>query len=217
MDNLAIYNDLRVVPEEAKKKITGGRLNGFTDINSMWRIKRLTEKFGPCGIGWKTINEKYRTEPGADGAVAAFCELDLVYRLDGGGWSEPIHGDGGSMLVAKEKGGLYTDDECFKKARTDAIGNAGKLLGLGADVYNENDRTKYKKELYKCSKCGKSLHDVMLRNGELWAAHDIAIYGLRRFGDMLCDECQNIVLKEEKEKKEESLSLVGGEIVERTV
>lgn len=145
MDNLAIYNDLRVVPEEAKKKITGGRLNGFTDINSMWRIKRLTEKFGPCGIGWKTINEKYRTEPGADGAVAAFCELDLVYRLDGGGWSEPIHGDGGSMLVAKEKGGLYTDDECFKKARTDAIGNAGKLLGLGADVYNENDRTKYKK------------------------------------------------------------------------
>ena len=57
----------------------------------------------------------------------------------------------------------------------------------------------------------------MLRNGELWAAHDIAIYGLRRFGDMLCDECQNIVLKEEKEKKEESLSLVGGEIVEQTV
>lgn len=34
---------------------------------------------------------------------------------------------------------------------------------------------------------------------------------------MLCDECQNIVLKEEKEKKEESLSLVGGEIVEQTV
>lgn len=57
----------------------------------------------------------------------------------------------------------------------------------------------------------------MLRNGELWAAHDIAIYGLRRFGDMLCDECQNLVLKEEKEKKEESLSLVGGEIVEQTV
>lgn len=118
MDNLAIYNDLRVVPEEAKKKITGGRLNGFTDINSMWRIKRLTEKFGPCGIGWKTINEKYRTEPGADGAVAAFCELDLVYRLDGGGWSEPVHGDGGSMLVSnKGWGGFSVASQGFARYR----------------------------------------------------------------------------------------------------
>ena len=53
MENLDIYNDLRVVPEEAKKKIEGGKLKGKTDINPMWRIKALTERFGPCGIGWK--------------------------------------------------------------------------------------------------------------------------------------------------------------------
>lgn len=40
MEPLAIYNNLRAVPEEAQKKITAGRLNGFTDINSMWRIKK---------------------------------------------------------------------------------------------------------------------------------------------------------------------------------
>lgn len=42
-NNLNVYTNLRVVPEEAQRRISGGRLNGFTDINSMWRIKRLTE------------------------------------------------------------------------------------------------------------------------------------------------------------------------------
>jgi hypothetical protein len=32
---------VRVVPNEAKKEIKGGRLSGFTDINPMWRIKTL--------------------------------------------------------------------------------------------------------------------------------------------------------------------------------
>lgn len=216
MEPLAIYNNLRAVPEEAQKKITAGRLSGFTDINSMWRIKRITEIFGPCGIGWKTENERYYIEAGADGAIAAFCELDFVYFYDGN-WSEPVHGIGGSMLVAKETKGLYTDDECFKKARTDAIGNAGKMLGLGADVYHENDKTKYRSETYKCSCCGKTLHDVMLRSGELWAAHNIAIYGLMSFGKLLCDECQKTARADEKKQAEKSLALTGGEVVEQTV
>ena len=52
MENLEIYNKLKEVPEEAQKKITGGRLNGMTDIKPMWRIEKLTEVFGICGIGW---------------------------------------------------------------------------------------------------------------------------------------------------------------------
>ena len=52
MENMEIYNALRNPPETAKKKIGGGRLNGMTDINPMWRIKALTERFGPCGFGW---------------------------------------------------------------------------------------------------------------------------------------------------------------------
>ena len=52
MDNLKIYNSVREVPEEAKKLIQAGNIKGFTDINPMWRIKTLTEQFGPCGFGW---------------------------------------------------------------------------------------------------------------------------------------------------------------------
>ena len=51
MDNMEIYNDLRSVPESAKKNFSNGRFSG-TDINPMWRIKKLTERFGACGIGW---------------------------------------------------------------------------------------------------------------------------------------------------------------------
>ena len=40
-ENLKIYNAVRVVPTEAKRSITGGRLKGKTEINPMWRIKTL--------------------------------------------------------------------------------------------------------------------------------------------------------------------------------
>lgn len=142
MDNLHIYNKVRSVPNEAKKPIKGGRLRGMTDINPMWRLKTLTEVFGPCGVGWKyEITGKW-TEDGANGAIAAFVDINL-YIKHGEAWSDAIPGTGGSMLVAKETSGLYTNDECYKMALTDAIGVACKALGMAADVYWEKDRTKY--------------------------------------------------------------------------
>ncbi|MFQ7773921.1 MAG: hypothetical protein ACLRH6_01320 [Anaerotignum faecicola] len=54
MDNMRYYNAGREVPDAAKKTIKGGKLNGFTDINPMWRIQKLTELFGVCGVGWYT-------------------------------------------------------------------------------------------------------------------------------------------------------------------
>ena len=53
MDNMVYYNQLCDTPKEARKTIEAGNLKGKTDINPMWRIKRLTEVFGPQGEGWK--------------------------------------------------------------------------------------------------------------------------------------------------------------------
>jgi hypothetical protein len=144
MDNLYIYNKVRSVPKEAKKEIKGGRLSGKTDINPMWRIKTLTEQFGPCGVGWKAHIKRVWLETGAAGEIAAFCEIDLYIKVDEK-WSEPISGIGGSMFIANEKNGPYTSDECYKMAYTDAISVACKMLGIGADVYWEADSTKYSK------------------------------------------------------------------------
>ena len=140
--NLHLYNKFMNTPAEARKTIKGGRLNGFTDINPMWRFKMLTEAFGPCGIGWKYEITDQRIIPGPDGKSAAFVDI-LLYNKQDGQWSEGIPGIGGSAFVAKESGGLHMSDECFKMALTDAIGTACKALGMSADIYFEKDRTKY--------------------------------------------------------------------------
>lgn len=139
---MELYNKFRAVPEEAKKPIKGGRLSGFTDINPMWRIKMLTEQYGPSGIGWYTEILEKKLEKGANGEIAAFMDINLFVR-NGEEWSKGIFGTGGSTFVANEKAGLYTSDECFKMAYTDALSVACKSLGMGADVYFEKDRTKY--------------------------------------------------------------------------
>lgn len=142
MENLEIYNKVRKVPADAIKSIGGGRLKGMSDINPMWRIKCLTEIFGMCGFGWKYEILDERLEKGAGDEISAFVRIKLYIKVDGI-WSEAIPGTGGSSFVAKEKNGLFTSDECFKMALTDAISVACKSLGFGADVYYEKDKTKY--------------------------------------------------------------------------
>lgn len=142
MDNMELFRQFEKTADEAKKPIEAGRLKGFTDINPMWRFKRLTEVFGPVGIGWKYVITDKQIIPGADGVMSAFVDILLFYKHDGE-WSEGIPGTGGSSFVAKEKSGLYTSDECFKMALSDAIGTACKALGMSADIYFSKDRSKY--------------------------------------------------------------------------
>lgn len=141
-NKMRFYTALQTTPQEARKQIKGGRLNGFTDINPMWRIKKLTELFGPCGMGWKVEVVKSELIPSEPGEVKAFVQINL-YVSDGAVWSDPIPGFGGSSFVSKERTGLFVSDECFKMAFTDAIGSACKMLGMSADIFFEKDRTKY--------------------------------------------------------------------------
>ena len=148
--NLSIYERVRNVPEEAKKAIEAGRLKGKNDINPMWRIKKLTEVFGPAGFGWYTEIVRTWTEASENGEMAVFVDIHLFVKKDGE-WSRPIFGNGGNRLIANEKkyeNGQYVlvpylDDDAYKKAYTDAISVAAKALGIGADVYFEKDVTKY--------------------------------------------------------------------------
>lgn len=140
-DNMSIYEGHRQPPKEALKPIQAGRLKGMSDINPMWRIKALTEEFGPCGIGWYYTVDKQWLEPCGNETVA-FVNISL-YVKQGDDWSKPIFGNGGSKIIAQERNGAFVSDEAFKMAVTDAIGVACKQLGIAADVYWNNDRTKY--------------------------------------------------------------------------
>ena len=167
MEKMEIYNRVRSVPDEAKKAISAGRLKGMTDINPMWRIKKLTEEFGPCGIGWWTKVTDRWTETIGD-ETCAFVDLELYVKV-GNEWSKPITGSGGSKLATKERSGVYVSDECYKMAETDALSVACKKLGIGADVYFSADRTKYSQTVDDSKKIGandvKILMDYLQKNG----------------------------------------------------
>lgn len=134
MENLKIYNTLKVVPVEYLKTIQAGRLKGMSDIKPQWRIMKMTEVFGVCGFGWKICNIQFKYTNGSDNQVVCSCYLDLHIKV-GGEWSDAIPGVGGSAFIANESKGLYTSDEAEKMAYTDAISVATKMIGLAGDVY----------------------------------------------------------------------------------
>ena len=142
--NLSIYNKVRQVPSTALKTIGAGRLKGMSDVNPMFRIKILTEVFGPCGFGWKyEITKQWLETYGTE--IKGFCNINLYVKIDGE-WSAAIPGTGGSSFVTMERNGAYVSDEVFKMAQTDALSVAMKSLGVAADVYFEKDAdlgTKY--------------------------------------------------------------------------
>ena len=151
-ENLRFYEFLRIVPQTALKTIGAGRLKGMSDVNPMWRIKAMTECFGPCGIGWKyEITKQWQEQYGQE--TKAFTNINLYINIDGE-WSEPIPGTGGATLVeVNSKGYLYVNDEGFKMSLTDALSVAMKALGVAADVYFSKDKqgqfdTKYEQEQY---------------------------------------------------------------------
>ena len=145
----------------------------------MWRIKKLTEVFGPAGFGWYTEIVRTWTEASESGEMAVFVDINLFVKKDGE-WSRPIFGNGGNKLIANEKkyeNGQtvyipYLDDDAYKKAYTDAISVAAKALGVGADVYFEKDKGKYASETKPVSEPAAqiSAKPVLSSKGRDWRA-----------------------------------------------
>jgi len=143
MSNMELWDAVKQPPKWALKQIQGGRLQGMTDVSPQWRYQIMTEQFGPCGKGWHFTVDKLWNEDAGEGQVFAFAQISLYIANDG--FSEPIRGIGGSMLVAKESKGLHSSDEGYKMAITDALSTAMKMLGVAADVYAGRwDGSKYK-------------------------------------------------------------------------
>lgn len=143
-DNLALWERLgKTDPKHTKGFSRAGGFKG-TAIKPIYTTQKMTEEFGPAGKGWGMGEPSFQVVPGNDGQVAVFCTVSLW-------WQEPqnvVYGVGGDMVVVKQKDFLRTDDEAFKKAFTDALGNAMKHLGMSADVHmGLFDDSKYVREV----------------------------------------------------------------------
>lgn len=193
MDNLTYYNAGRAVPEEAQKSFNNGKFSG-TDINPMWRIKKLTELFGPAGLGWYYEVVSERAEEHGDVTIA-IVDLNLYVKCDGE-WSKPIYGTGGNVLLRKGS----TSDEGYKMALTDALSVACKALGIGADIYFAKDKTKYTAQekpasddkLERCTDCGKVIEDYVSGGKVRLSSHDIVMRSMDAYGRQLCMACSKL-------------------------
>jgi hypothetical protein len=130
-NNLELWDKLgKTDPAHTKGFTRGGGFKG-TAIKPMWSYKRMTEEFGPCGKGWGICEPSFQVVPGPEGEVLVFCTASIWYGPE----KALVFGVGGDKAVGKNKYGLNSDDEAFKKAFTDAITNALKMIGVGADVH----------------------------------------------------------------------------------
>ena len=147
--NLRFYSQACEVPKDALKEIRAGRLRGMSDVNPMWRMKRMTEIFGPVGFGWKYSIDRFWTEVYGE-EVKCFCTVSLYVRdPQTKEWSEAIPGTGGSAIVAKESKGTYVNDEGYKMALTDALSIAMKPLGIGANIWYGPKATGHNESKYE--------------------------------------------------------------------
>lgn len=130
-ENTKLWDNLgRTDPAHTKSFTRGGGFKG-TAIKPMWSYRRMTEEFGPCGKGWGIYEPTFQVVPGSDGEVLVYCTVSIWYETPG----QMSWGVGGDKVVNKFSSGLKGDDEAFKKAFTDAITNALKMIGVGADVH----------------------------------------------------------------------------------
>lgn len=139
--NLRLYMHSKHVPQEARKKIEEGNLKGKTSINPVWRLECLTKMFGPIGQGWNYTVTRIWTEKADDRYSALYVNIELTWKdPETNEWSQPVFGTGGTILSKVQNNGkLHLNEDAVKMSVTDAIGYAAKQLGIGADVYFENN------------------------------------------------------------------------------
>src|SRR5215467_2559642 len=135
-DNLRHWRELATTdPQHTKPFQRPGGFKG-TAIKPIWNIMRLTEHFGPMGIGWGTKEPKFNViDTGPGGEMLVYCVLECWYKDSETGDIGTLFGVGGDRAASKRSGAMFADDEAYKKAYTDALANAFLRLGVSADVH----------------------------------------------------------------------------------
>lgn len=144
-DNLRHWSVLsKTDPAHTKGFQRAGGFKG-TAIKPIYTVEKMTEHFGPCGVGWGMSKPEFTTMPVLD-EILVYCTVALWY--DDAGKRGEVFGVGGDKVLTKQSSGLRSNDEAFKAAYTDALSNAMKQIGMSADVHmGLFDDDKYVREM----------------------------------------------------------------------
>jgi hypothetical protein len=173
MSNTDLWDRLgKTDPKHTKPFQRSGGFKG-TAIKPMFSYRMMTEEFGPCGEGWGINEPAFQVLPGADGEVLVYCTVSIWY---GPAPIRIVYGVGGDKVISKFSSGLKSDDEAFKKAFTDGITNALKMIGVGADVHmGLFDDSKYVNDLKAQIHLDQEADDTMAWGSKLATAAHIGV------------------------------------------
>lgn len=147
-DKKYIWDQVKKTDPRFTKKVNKG-FGEITTIDPMSQIMKMTEVFGPVGIGWNyTVNYNYHgTDNNQTAIVTAEVSVAVEKKDLANGWD--YYGPVCSVQKLYRKTGAL-DDEAPKKAMTDAMTKAFSHLGLSADVFlGMHDNSKYVENLKK--------------------------------------------------------------------
>lgn len=138
MSNTDLWDELSKTDPRYTKRFNRAGFQG-TAINGTYVAKRLTEAFGPCGLGWRFIIDDERIEAGhklksGDVARVHIIRGHIEYLKDGA-WHATSQQFGQTTFVGENKNGAFTDEEAPKKSITDCIAKCAVMLGIGADIH----------------------------------------------------------------------------------
>ena len=141
-DNKALWQRVCVTDPKAVKPITGKQYSGNSP-KPYWIVERLTDEFGPCGIGWgfTILNERF--ERFSDTDTLHVAVVRLWYMLgDKRGEFEQIGQTKATYTTSK--GAFLLDEDAPKKSVTDALVKCASYLGFAGDIFSGRwDDSKY--------------------------------------------------------------------------
>jgi hypothetical protein len=140
--NMRLWDRVCVTDPKAVKPITGKQYSGNSP-KPYWIVERLTQEFGPCGIGWgySILNE--RMERLSETDVLHVAVVRFWYELEGKrGEVEQIGQTKATYMSSKDK--LIVDEDAPKKSVTDALVKCASYIGVAGDIFSGRwDDSKY--------------------------------------------------------------------------
>ena len=134
-DNKRYWDQLKKTDPRFTKRINKG-FGEITTIDPQWQIMKMTEVFGPVGVGWGYKVDYTYTDQ------LVFAEVS-IWTSAATSLSADSYGPVCSVQKLWRKTGAL-DDEAPKKAMTDAMTKALSHLGMSADVFlGMFDNSKY--------------------------------------------------------------------------
>jgi len=147
-DNKALWRRVFTTDPKAVKPITGKQYSGNSP-KPYWIVERLTDEFGPCGIGWGFDIVSERMEHLPEENVLHIAVVRFWYEM--GGKRGALEQIGQTKAAYRtSKGTMLVDEDAPKKSVTDALVKCASYLGFAGDIFSGRwDDSRYVAEANK--------------------------------------------------------------------